>query len=532
MAGIWDEGYMSYHGRSYGREDDFFFTIMDNSCRKKSAETIVPGYELIGEGSNLNQVRSNESYPMKERKQNISNNQETYPQKNRTASESYMGGQTYIGISENTLTNNHFTKYGLMEFILSPSNLNQAYLRVKSNQGVGGVDKMEVESLKSYLSTYKESLISSIYQGKYCPNPVLRVAIPKENGSKRLLGIPTVVDRVIQQAITQVLSPVYEKQFSSDSYGFRPGRSAHRALRKCAQYINEGYRYAVDMDLEKFFDTVNHSKLIEVLSRTIKDGRVVSLIHKYLNAGVLNQGEYEPVLQGVPQGGPLSPLLSNILLNELDKELERRGHKFVRYADDLMILCKSKRSAQRTLETILPFIENKLFLKVNRDKTHVTYVRNVKFLGYSFYIMNGQCRLRIHPKSVLKLKTKLKLLTKRSNGLSNEGRKESLRQFITGWIQYFKYADMNQLLTEIDEWLRRRIRMVIWKQWKRIRTKVTNLIQLGVKKSKAWEWANTRKGYWHTAGSFILHTTITSERLKKAGYITLQDYYRNVRVEY
>ena len=247
---------------------------------------------------------------------------------------------------------------------------------------------------------------------------------------------------------------------------------------------------------------------------------------------MLNQGEYEPVLQGVPQGGPLSPLLSNILLNELDKELERRGHKFVRYADDLMILCKSKRSAQRTLENILPFIENKLFLKVNRDKTHVTYVRNVKFLGYSFYIMNGQCRLRTHPKSVLKLKTKLKLLTKRSNGLSNEGRKESLRQFITGWIQYFKYADMNQLLTEIDEWLRRRIRMVIWKQWKRIRTKVTNLIQLGVKKSKAWEWANTRKGYWHTAGSFILHTTITSERLKKAGYITLQDYYRNVRVEY
>ena len=211
---------------------------------------------------------------MKGRKQKISIYQRPVAQNNRTASESYMGGQTYIGISENTLTNNHFTKYGLMEFILSPSNLNQAYLRVKSNQGVGGVDKMEVESLKSYLSTYKESLISSIYQGKYCPNPVLRVAIPKENGSKRLLGIPTVVDRVIQQAITQVLSPVYEKQFSSDSYGFRPGRSAHRALRKCAQYINEGYRYAVDMDLEKFFDTVNHSKLIEVLSRTIKDGRV------------------------------------------------------------------------------------------------------------------------------------------------------------------------------------------------------------------------------------------------------------------
>jgi len=469
---------------------------------------------------------------MKERMQNISNNPETYPQKNRTASEGYVGGQTYMGITENTLTATPFTNKGLLEFILSPSNLNQAYLRVKSNQGVGGVDKMEVDSLKSYLSTHKESFISSLYQGKYSPNPVLRVEIPKDNGSKRLLGIPTVVDRVIQQAIAQVLSPVYEQQFSPDSYGFRPGRSAHGALRKCEQYINAGYRYAVDMDLEKFFDTVNHSKLIEVLSRTIKDGRVISLIHKYLNAGVMNRGNYEPGLQGVPQGCPLSPLLSNILLNELDKELERRGHKFVRYADDLIILCKSKLSALRTLENILPFIENKLYLKVNRDKTQVTYVRKVKFLGYSFYIMHGKCRLRIPPKSVLKLKSKLKLLTKRSNGWSSERRKESLRQFITGWIQYFKYADMNQLLTEIDEWLRRRIRMVIWKQWKLIRTKVANLIKLGVKKSKALEWANTRKGYWHTAGSFILHTTITSERLKKAGYITFLDYYRKVRVDY
>lgn len=507
-----------------------FFRITDNSRRKKSAETIVPDYGIIGEGSNLNQVRSNESYPMKERMQNISKKTETCPQKNRTASEGYVGGQTYMGITENTLTTTPFTDMGLMEFILSPSNLNQAYLRVKSNQGVGGVDKMEVESLSSYLSTHKEELISSLYQGKYSPNPVLRVAIPKDNGSKRLLGIPTVVDRVIQQAITQVLSPVYEKQFSSDSYGFRPSRSAHGALGKCVHYINEGYRYAVDMDLEKFFDTVNHSKLIEVLSRTIKDGRVVSLIHKYLNAGVMNQGDYEPSLQGVPQGGPLSPLLSNILLNELDKELERRGHKFVRYADDLIILCKSKRSAQRTLENILPFIENKLYLKVNTDKTQVTYVRNVKFLGYSFYIMKGKCRLRIHPKSVLKLKSKLKLLTKRSNGWSNERRKESLRQFITGWIQYFKYADMSQLLTVIDEWLRRRIRMVIWKQWKRIRTKVANLIKLGVKKTKAWEWANTRKGYWHIANSFILSTTFTTERLKSAGYMFLSDYYRKVRV--
>ena len=505
---------------------------MANSRREKSAETIVPDYGLIREGSNLSQVRSNESYLMKERMQTILNNDKTYPQKNRTASEGYVGGQTYIGITETALTNKHFTEYGLMEFILSPSNLNQAYLRVKSNHGAGGVDKMEVESLKDYLLTHKEELIHSILEGNYRPNPVRRVEIPKDNGSKRQLGIPTVIDRVIQQAITQILSPVYEKQFSSDSYGFRPRRSAHQALQKCQQYINEGYGYAVDMDLEKFFDTVNHSKLIEVLSRTIKDGRVISLIHKYLNAGVMSREQYEPSTQGVPQGGPLSPLLSNIMLNELDKELEVRGHKFVRYADDLIILCKSKRSAQRTLDTILPFIERKLFLKVNKDKTQVAFIGKVKFLGYSFYITKGKCRLRTHAKSVLKLKAKLKDLTSRSNGWSNERRKESLQQFIRGWVQYFKLADMKMLLVEIDQWLRRRIRMVIWKQWKRTRTKLKNLIKLGVNKSKAWEWANTRKGYWHIANSFILSTTITSDRLSTAGYLFLSDYYRKVRVVY
>jgi group II intron reverse transcriptase/maturase len=283
------------------------------------------------------------------------------------------------------------------------------------------------------------------------------------------------------------------------------------------------------MDFEKFFDTVSHSKLIEVLSRTIKDGRVISLIHKYLNAGVVNEARYEPSEEGVPQGGPLSPLLSNIMLNELDKELTRRGHKFARYADDVMILCRSERGADRTLRSIISFIEEKLFLRVNREKTKVAHIREVKFLGYSFYRYKGEGRLRIHPKSMQKMRSKIRVLTSRSNGLGNERRKKELSQYIIGWVHYFKLADMESLLAKVDEWYRRRLRMVIWKQWKRIGTKVVNLVKLGVKKSKAWEWANTRKGYWHIANTFILSTTITTERLREAGYIFLIDYYRKVR---
>ena len=474
----------------------------------------------------------NESYQMKGKKQKISDASETCPQKNRTASEGYVGGQTFIGITENNAFSKDQSEYGMLGYILSPTNLNKAYLKVMRNKGAGGVDKMEVESLKDYLVENKEALIQSILRGKYRPNPVRRVLIPKENGSKRQLGIPTVVDRVIQQSIYQILSPVYEPQFSENSYGFRPKRNAHDALKKCREYITDGYRYAVDMDLEKFFDTVSHSKLTEVLSKTIKDGRVISLIHKYLNAGVMTEGRHEPSEQGVPQGGPLSPLLGNIMLNELDRELERRGHKFVRYADDMVILCKSRRSAERTMKNIIPFIEGKLFLKVNREKSKVSYVRDVKFLGYSFYVYRGKGRLRIHPKSVLKMKAKIKMLTSRSNGWGNELRKEALRQYIRGWVQYFKLADMKNLLIEIDMWYRRRLRMVIWKQWKRIRTKLANLIRLGIPKSKAWEWANTRKSYWHTANSFILSRTITTDRLSKAGYIFLSDYYRLVRACY
>ena len=272
----------------------------------------------------------------------------------------------------------------MLEYILTPDNLNRAYRQVKANKGSGGIDRMEVDQLLPYLREHKDELTESLLVGRYRPNPVRRVEIPKEGGKTRLLGIPTVVDRVIQQSIAQVLSLVYEPKFSDASYGFRPRRSAQQAVRKAQEIINDGYKYCVDLDLEKFFDTVSHSKLIQLLGETIKDGRVISLIHKYLNAGVMVGHKYEDTTEGVPQGGPLSPVLSNIILTELDRELESRGLPFVRYADDCVIFCKSPRAAERVCESITKFIEGKLFLKVNREKTHVGSVHGQKFLGYSF----------------------------------------------------------------------------------------------------------------------------------------------------
>ena len=461
---------------------------------------------------------------MKGRMQKIA--EATCQRTDRAEPKGYVGGQTYMRITENNFTNVDRPQHGLLEEILSPNNLNKAYRRVKGNNGAGGVDGMGADELLTYLSNHKEELLESILNGKYRPNPVRRVEIPKDNGKKRLLGIPTVVDRMIQQAITQTLSPLFEQQFSETSYGFRPKRSAHQALRKCQTFIDEGYTYAIDMDLEKFFDTVNQSKLVEVLSRTIKDGRVISLIHKYLRAGVVVRNTFEETALGVPQGGPLSPLLSNIMLNELDKELERRDHRFVRYADDCVIFCMSKRSAERTLANIVPFIEGKLFLKVNREKTMVAYVRDIKFLGYSFYVYRGKGRLRVHPKSLSKLKDSLRVLTARSNGWGNDKRKENLKQFITGWVNYFKLADMKKYLEVLDSWLRRRLRMVIWKQWKRIKTRFRNLMKLGIPKYRAFLFANTRKGYWHTAKSPILSRSVSSVSLVQAGYIFLSDCYR------
>lgn len=428
-------------------------------------------------------------------------------------------------ITETDITNRTKQTEGLLEQILTPENLELAYRQVKRNKGAGGIDGMQVDELLPYLKDHQKELVQALRDGKYRPSPVRRVEIPKENGKTRKLGIPTVVDRLIQQAICQTLTPIYEQKFSNNSYGFRPGRSAHDALRKCQTNITEGYKYVIDMDLEKYFDTVNQSRLIQILSETIGDGRVISLIHKFLNAGVMVGGMFEDSPEGVPQGGPLSPLLGNVMLNECDWELERRGHRFVRYADDLMIFCKSEKAATRTLDKILPFIEGKLFLKVNREKTKTAHVNYVKYLGYNFYVYRGEGRLKIHPKSTAKFKDKVREVTGRSNGMGIEERKARLNSIIRGWMNYFKLADAKKLVQRLDEWIRRRIRMVTWKRWKRIRTRFENLKRAGINRQKAWEWANSRKGYWRIANSPVLARTISNDLLKRAGYLSLMGCY-------
>lgn len=452
---------------------------------------------------------------------------EDYLQMVSAEQKEYAEVSAHQRIAENNRIVTNFQTDGLMEQILQADNLNKAYKKVKSNKGAGGIDGMRVDELLPFLRENQEQLIQSLRDGKYKPNPVRRVEIPKETkGEFRKLGIPTVVDRVFQQAITQVLTPIYEKQFSENSFGFRPKRGAHDALKQCQQNVNDGYVYVVDMDLEKFFDTVCQSKLIEVLSRTIKDGRVISLIHKYLNAGIINRGMFEKTEVGMPQGGPLSPLLSNVMLNELDKELTSRGHRFVRYADDCMIFCKSRKSAERTLRNIIPFIEGELFLRVNREKTSVEHINKVKYLGYAFYRYKGKCRFRVHPKSVNKMRDKIRELTKRNNGWGNEYRTMKLTQFIRGWVNYFALADMKELLRQTDEWLRHKIRAIYWKQWKKVKTRYQMIKKYGFPKWKVEEMANCRKGIWRSA--HMLNSVLTKKEIGNLGCISMTDYYLKV----
>ena len=416
----------------------------------------------------------------------------------------------------------------ILESILERQNLNEAFKRVKRNKGSHGIDNMTVDELQQYLSEHGAELRESILSGTYVPKPVRRVEIPKDNGKKRQLGIPTVVDRMIQQAITQVLAPIFEETFSDSSFGFRPGRSAHDAVKRCQEYINQGYKWVVDIDLQAYFDTVNHDILIGLVYKEVKDSRVISLIRKYLKAGVMINGVGKATEDGVPQGGNLSPLLSNVMLNVLDKELTGRGLKFARYADDCNIYVKSKKAANRVMASITKFIECKLKLIVNKEKSAVDRPQRLKFLGYSFYYSENGVRMRVHEKSIKKFKEKLKFLTGRSRIGNIQTTYLKLKQVIVGWINYYKFADMKNLMQKLDEWLRRRIRMCYWKQWKKIKTKFTNLQKLGATKQKAWEHANTRKGYWRTSNSPILATTITNAKLKKAGLVSLSEVYAKV----
>ena len=430
----------------------------------------------------------------------------------------------------NLKTKSKINTENLLEKIVDKRNFFEAYKKVVANKGSHGIDGMKVDELLPFLQEHYETLKADLLSGKYNPQPVKRVEIPKPNGGVRKLGIPTVVDRLIQQAINQVINPIFDREFSNSSYGFRPGRSAHMALKQAQTYINEGYRQVVDMDLEKFFDNVNHDLLMHLVARKIEDKRVLKLIRKYLKSGIMLKGIKVKSEEGAPQGGPLSPLLSNILLDELDKELERRGHKFCRYADDCNLYVKSRRAGERVLKSITKFLEQKLKLKVNTEKSAVSSPTRRKFLGYSFYYGKGGIKFRVHDKSYERLKDKIKNITNRNISLNFDYRIKKLNEIIVGWVNYFKLAEMKTKLKDLDSWIRRRLRACVWKTWKLVRTRFTNLKKLGVPKQKAWEFANTRKGYWRISKSPILNKTITNQRLINHGFKSLSSQYEKFRL--
>lgn len=413
----------------------------------------------------------------------------------------------------------------LLNRILSSENLRSAYARVVSNKGAAGSDGMRVEELKPYLQQNWNQIKGQIESGKYKPKPVKRVEIPKATGGVRKLGIPTVTDRFIQQAIAQELSKEYEPTFSEYSYGFRPKRSAHDAVRQAERYINEGNDFVVEMDLEKFFDTVNHDYLMQRIVKRITDKEVLRLIRRYLQAGVMENGVAVRSEEGTPQGGPLSPLLANILLDELDKELEARGHKFVRYADDINIYVKSNKGAERVKEGIGKFLEKKLKLRVNKEKTKVKKPHTAKMLGFSFWKRQTKWVIQIAPSSVERIKIKLKELTSRSWSINMGDRIARINMLLKGWINYFSIAKSKSVVSGIEKLLRTRLRVVRWKEWKRTPTRIRELTKLGIYKGLAYQHANTRKSFTRTAHSPILCRSLNNNYFKSLGVFQLLEYY-------
>ena len=424
------------------------------------------------------------------------------------------------------------TDMELLEKVLSKENLNNAYKQVYKNRGASGVDGVTVDELFIYIKEHKEEILWQIRNRKYKPQPVRRVYIPKENGKMRKLGIPSVIDRVLQQAVVQVLTPIYEKQFSNNSFGFRPYRSCEMAVIKALEYFNDGYDWIVDIDLQAFFDEVNQDKLIGIIRRTIKDGNLVSLIRKFLQSGVMEKGVIQETRKGTPQGGNLSPLLSNIMLNELDKELEKRELNFVRYADDCLIMVKSEKAANRVMESITTFITNKLGLVVNVEKSKIARPNQIKYLGFGFYkkINQNIWRPKPHIKSVQKFKTKLRDILIRGRSVSLDERLLKLKQLIYGWVNYFRIADMKVLMREIDENVRRKVRVIIWKQWKKIKKRYSSLRKLGRSHRDAYVTANSRRGYYHVSATRVLQTAISKERLNKRGLVNCLDHYLKVHI--
>lgn len=414
----------------------------------------------------------------------------------------------------------------LLELVLAPDNLNKAWTRVRSNKGAPGIDGLTIDNFVAHFRGSGKSLIEDIRQGNYQPYPAKRVYIEKEDGSLRGLGIPTVFDRVIQQAIVQIITPIFDPEFSESSFGYRPNRSQHQAIKQVQKYVKEGRRIAVDVDLSKFFDRVNHDYLMTQLGMKIKDKGLLKLISKYLRSGIVEHGVLQESREGVPQGGPLSPLLSNVVLDRMDKELEKRGHKFARWADDFIILVHSKRAGERVMASVTRFVERKLKLKVNEHKSRVVPTSQCKFLGFSFHGSS----LVWHSDAMRKFKREIRKLTGRSRGISTARLLKELTVYMRGWINYFGIAQGYQKCIDLDHWIRRRVRMYYWKQWRKVRTKVRNLIKLGVSQRLAISCGISSKSYWHSARTEGINIALSNEYLAQQGYYSLRD--RWVEIHY
>ncbi|MCW9097803.1 MAG: group II intron reverse transcriptase/maturase [Ignavibacteriaceae bacterium] len=409
----------------------------------------------------------------------------------------------------------------MMEAVVERENMTVALLRVEANKGSAGVDEMTVESLRSYLREHWPHIKEQLLADRYIPSPVRRVDIPKPDGKGvRQLGIPTVIDRLIQQALHLVMQPVFDGDFSESSYGFRPCRSAHQAVLASRSHVSSGRRWVVDIDLEKFFDRVNHDVLMSRIARKVKDKRVLGLIRRYLQAGVLSEGVVSQRTEGTPQGGPLSPLLSNILLDDLDKELESRGHTFCRYADDCNIYVRSKRAGQRVLASVTQFLARHLKLKVNQTKSAVDRPWKRKFLGYSM-TFHKQPRLKVAPASIKRFKAKLKELLRIGRGRSLAKFITELRPVLRGWVNYFRLAEVKGVFEELDSWIRRKLRCILWRQWKRTFTRAKNLMRRGLDEVRAWKSATNGRGPWWNSGASHMHACYQKSYFDKLGLASL-----------
>jgi RNA-directed DNA polymerase len=417
----------------------------------------------------------------------------------------------------------------LWDQVWERENLYTALKRVERNGGAPGIDGMTVKDLRGYLKEHWLEIRAALESGAYQPSPVRRVEIPKPDGGVRLIGIPTVMDRLLQQAIAQVLTPIFERKFSPHSYGFRPGRSAHNAIQQAQEYTQEGYEWVVDIDLEKFFDRVNHDMLMARVVREVKDERVLKLIRAYLNSGVMVNGVVMDTEEGTPQGGPLSPLLSNILLDDLDKELEQRGHKFVRYADDCNIYVKTPRAGERVMESVREFLEKKLKLKVNPKKSKVDRATRVKFLGFSFYKHKGEMLIRVAGRSLERLCDRLRRLTKRTRSGKLADIIQEVNTYTMGWIGYYRQANTPSVYGDLDGWIRRRLRQMIWKRWKRGTTRYQELVKMGIPKWRAQEGSGGTSP-WHMAASPVVNEALSNGYFRDLGLKSIKERYLELRI--